>query len=84
MEKAEKSTSGELASIGELLRKSWEVYKGRMKTLIPAGLAAVLLPVLSLVPSVGLGLLASQYMPQFKMVIMPVSILLGVAAMVWL
>ncbi len=83
MEKTEKNTSGELAGIGELLRKSWEVYRGRMKTLIPAGLAAVLLPVLSLVPPVGLGLLASQYMPQFQMIIMAASILLGVAGMVW-
>ena len=74
--------SGELSSIGELLRKAWEIYRARMWTLIPVGLGAVFLPALVLVPLFAIWFLASN--TGFQPIIMVVNILVGVAATIWL
>lgn len=76
--------SGELAPIGALLRNAWEIYRGRMWTLIAVGLAAVILPVLALVPFIALGYFVSQSMPDFQQIIMAANFLLGMVGAVWL
>jgi len=76
-------SSRELLGIGELLSKAWEIYKKRMITLILVGLGVVLLPLLSLVPFVGLGFVVSLSLPELRVGIMSLSILLGVIAMAW-
>ncbi len=79
----DKTSLGELAGIRDLLTSAWEIYKGRMLTLILVGLAAALLPVVSFAPLFALGYVISQFMPDFKMVILVISTLLAVVAMVW-
>ncbi len=79
----DKNSSSELAGIGDLLAKAWEIYKERMLTLILVGLATALLPVVSFAPLFGLGFVVSQFMPDFKIPIIIISTLLAVGAMVW-
>jgi tetratricopeptide (TPR) repeat protein len=76
--------SEELAPIGELFRKAWEIYRGRMWTLIAVGLAAVILPVLALGPFFVLGHFTSQSVPDFQQIIMVGTFLLGMVVAVWL
>jgi len=80
----DKTSSGELAGIGDLLGRAWQIYKGRMWTLMAVGVAAVLLPILSLAVSLGLGYVVWQAMPDFKAVILVVSMLLALVGAVWL
>jgi tetratricopeptide (TPR) repeat protein len=79
----DKTSSGELAGIGDLLTNAWEIYKERMLTLILVGLATVVLPIVSFAPLFALGYAISQFMPDFKMVIVVISTLLAVVVMVW-
>lgn len=78
------NTSGELKSIGELLRKSWEIYRSRMWTLVGIGLTAVLLPALALAPMFFLGFFASQSGSGFQPLMMVGAVLLGMAGALWL
>jgi len=80
----DKTSSGELAGIGDLLGRTWQIYKERMWTLMAVGVAAVLLPILSLAVSLGLGYVVWQAMPDFKAVILVVSMLLALVGAVWL
>ncbi|MBN1843128.1 MAG: tetratricopeptide repeat protein [Deltaproteobacteria bacterium] len=79
----DKISSGRLAGIGDLLGRTWTIYRKRMWTLIGLGLVTVLLTILSLVPPFGLGFLLWQYMPDYKNVIMLASILLATGSAVW-
>jgi tetratricopeptide (TPR) repeat protein len=74
--------SGELAPIGALLRNAWEIYRGRMWTLITVGLATVFLPALVLVPLFAIGFLTSN--TGVQPIIMVINILVGGAATIWL
>ena len=74
----DKTSSGELAGIGDLLTSAWEIYKGRMLTLILVGLATAVLPIVSFAPLFALGFVISQFMPDFKIVIVVISTLLAV------
>ncbi|MGD8758080.1 MAG: tetratricopeptide repeat protein [Deltaproteobacteria bacterium] len=80
----DKTSSGELAGIGDLLGRTWQIYKERMWTLMAVGVAAVLLPILSLAVCLGLGYVVWQAMPDFKAVILVVSMLLALVGAVWL
>jgi HEAT repeat protein len=76
------SSSG-LAEIGDLLRRAWEIYKRRIWTLTGLGLSTAFVAILISVGPVGLGFLISQMMPDFKGVIMPVSMLLTILGTIW-
>lgn len=80
----DKTSSGELAGIGDLLGRAWQIYKERMWTLMAVGVATVLLPILSLAVPLGLGYVVWQAMPDLKAVIMLVSMLLALVGAVWL
>jgi hypothetical protein len=80
----DRTSSGELAGIGDLLGRAWGIYKERMWTLLAVGFAAVFLPVLSLAVPLGLGYVVWQAMPDLKAVIMLVSMLLALVGAVWL
>jgi len=80
----EKTSSGELAGIGDLLGRAWQIYKERMWTLMAVGVATVVLPILSLAVPLGLGYVVWQAMPDLKAVIMVVSMLLALVGAVWL
>ena len=75
---------GELAGIGDLLGRTWQVYKERMWTLMGVGGAAVLLPLFALAVPLGLGYMVWQTMPDLKAVILVVSMLVALVGAVWL
>ena len=79
----DKTSSGELAGIGDLLGRAWAIYKERMWTLIAVGCAAVFLPLVSLAIPLGLGYVIWSSVPDLKAVIMVVSLLLALAGAVW-
>ena len=80
----DRTSSDELAGIGDLLGRAWGIYKERMWTLLAVGVAAVFLPVLSLAVCLGLGYVIWQAMPDLKAVIMLGSMLLALVGAVWL
>jgi len=83
MNQTEKAPSGELAGIGDLLGNTWQIYRARWLTLIAVWLAAILLPLVSFAIPFGIGFFAWQSMPHLKMVIMLASLLLALAASIW-
>lgn len=79
----DKTSSGELAGIGDLLGRAWAIYKERMWTLMAVGCAAVILPLVSLAAPLGLGYVIWPSVPDLKAPIMVVSLLLALGGAVW-
>jgi Flp pilus assembly protein TadD len=79
----DKTSSGELSGIGDLLGRAWAIYKERMWTLMAVGSATVILPLVSLAVPLGLGYVMSQSMPDLKAPIMVVCLLLALAGAIW-
>jgi len=72
------SRSAELTDIGDLLTRSWELFKARSAVLLPLQLLSIALLIACIAASVGIGALFVLFLPACKNPILVTSVIIGV------
>ncbi|MBW2107232.1 MAG: hypothetical protein JRI36_01000, partial [Deltaproteobacteria bacterium] len=76
-------TTASLSPVVQLFRRSWQVYREHMATLMATCVAAMLVPVVALVPVAAAGYLMWRWVPGAQLIALGAGVILAVVVALW-
>ncbi len=73
----EEAVKGELSGIGDLLKRAWEIYKGRIGTLLGLFILSIVFLIIPIAVFAGIGFIISQVLPGLMYGVMAGAFFLG-------